>query len=97
MSSQILNLVVFICATVWSNFVAKYGGGWVQFVSMSAFCLTIILFVLYVFQIVPKLSKFMPPKMPWDLSVSTIKLIVLYLHLNIKIGLLAPDRIIMCY
>lgn len=71
-SLQALDLTVFICAVVWTDFVKNYGGGWVQFVSMSALILTVILYTLYVFQVQRKLSKIMPAKAPWDLCVSHI-------------------------
>ena len=61
---QVLCLITFICAT--ANYAwTPYGGGWVQFVSMAAFIITIILFVFHLTNIILKLPG------PWFMIVST--------------------------
>jgi len=58
---QVFSLVTFICATAWYDFV-PLGGGWVQFVSMTALILTTFLYMLYVFRLTSKLSEQIPFK-----------------------------------
>jgi hypothetical protein len=58
---MVFSLVTFICATVWYPFV-PLGGGWVQFVSITAFILSGFLYLLHVFKMSPKLSARMPFK-----------------------------------
>jgi len=65
---QVFSLVTFICATAWSEFV-PLGGGWVQFVAMMAFILTMFLYMLYVFRLTSKLSE----QIPFKFSVSAAK------------------------
>lgn len=50
----VLDLVAFICASVWIHW-APYGGGWVQFVSMAGFITTLLLFGFHLFRIIYKL------------------------------------------
>ena len=62
---QILSLIVFICASVNGDFIPE-GGGWVQFTSITAFILIIVLLVSYVFGFIYNL----PHSVPRDLIVS---------------------------
>ena len=64
---QVLDLIAFICASVWIYW-AAYGGGWVQFVTMAAFITTLLLFGFHLFRIIYKLPG------PWGLIVSFIKI-----------------------
>ncbi|KAL4234133.1 hypothetical protein ACF0H5_005786 [Mactra antiquata] len=50
----VLDIIAFICASVWIHWGA-YGGGWVQFVTMSAFITTLLLFGFHLFRIIYKL------------------------------------------
>ena len=58
-----MDLIAFICASVWIYW-GPYGGGWVQFVTMSAFITTLLLFFFHLFRIIYKLPG------PWGLIVS---------------------------
>ena len=60
---QALALLTFICSIVWYAWTDN-GGGWVQFVSMSAFISTLILFLFYLLGIYGRLPG------PWNLIVS---------------------------
>ena len=65
---QVLGLITFICATVFDYFVTHWGGGWVQFVGITAFLINIILYIMYFFNIMDKL----PATVPMTLIVSTL-------------------------
>ncbi|XP_045191842.2 MARVEL domain-containing protein 1-like isoform X2 [Mercenaria mercenaria] len=65
----ILDIIAFICASIWIHW-GPYGGGWVQFVTMSAFITTLLLFGFHLFRIIYKLPG------PWGL----IELIYLVLY-----------------
>ncbi|CAD5122304.1 DgyrCDS10742 [Dimorphilus gyrociliatus] len=56
----VLSLITFICASVKSSFV-KEGGGWVQFVSMTALIICTVLLIFYVTSLINKLPG------PWPL------------------------------
>lgn len=57
---MIFSLVTFICASCTSYH--KDAAGWIQFVSMTAFVLTAMLYILHAFKLPPKLSKTFPFK-----------------------------------
>ncbi len=61
-----LGLIAFICATASDVFVTHWGGGWVQFVGITAFIINIVLYVMYLFYIMDKL----PASVPMTLIVS---------------------------
>lgn len=56
----VLDVIAFICASYLMGW-AGYGGGWVQFVTMSAFITTLLLFGFHLFRIIYKLPG------PWHL------------------------------
>lgn len=60
-----MSVITFICASVWPYF-SLIGGPWVQFVSITAFLTTLVLFILYLFGIIYKI----PAVIPWVLIVS---------------------------
>lgn len=55
---QGLTLVAFICAIVWVSW-TMFGGGWVQFVTISAFLTTLIWFIIHLIQLVHRLRNWM--------------------------------------
>lgn len=57
---MIFSLVTFICASCTSYH--KDAAGWIQFVSMTAFVLTSMLYIFYVFKLPPKLARTFPFK-----------------------------------
>ncbi|KAH3711041.1 CKLF-like MARVEL transmembrane domain-containing protein 7 isoform X2 [Dreissena polymorpha] len=59
-SECVLDMVGFICASVWIYW-THAGGAWVQFVTISAFITTLILYILHLFRIIYKLPG------PWGL------------------------------
>lgn len=59
----VLSLITFICASVKSEFV-KLGGGWVQFVSMTALIICTVLLIFYLTSLINRLPG------PWPLIVS---------------------------
>ena len=63
---QVLDIIAFICASIHIGW-GPYGGGWVQFVTMSAFITTLLLFGFHLFRIIYKLPG------PWGLIVSNCK------------------------
>ena len=60
---QVLDLIAFICASVYIPW-GPFGGGWVQFVTMAAFITTLLLFGFHLFGVIHKLPG------PWGLIVS---------------------------
>ncbi|KAL3860812.1 hypothetical protein ACJMK2_010878 [Sinanodonta woodiana] len=80
----VLDIIAFICA-VWVYWV-NLGGGWVQFVTMSAFITTLIFFFFHLFRIIYKLPG------PWGL----IELIyyVLYSVMLLIAGIVAAANAI---
>lgn len=65
-----LGLITFICATVFDPFVTYWGGGWVQFVGITAFLLCVLLWFMYFFYIMDKI----PATVPMTLIVSSLSL-----------------------
>jgi len=60
-AEMIFSLVTFICASVYSGFY-YYGMGWVQFVSMTSFLITAILYIFHLFKVPPKFPSSVPFK-----------------------------------
>jgi len=56
----VLSLVSFICATVDEAFVRHKGGGWVQFVSITAFIICIILVIFHMFRLMQQMPSSIP-------------------------------------
>ena len=85
---QVLDLVGFICASVWIYW-AAYGGGWVQFVTMAAFITTLLLFGFHLFRIIYKLPG------PWGLIVSWVKMYntMLKHSVVVEFGLNCPEEL----
>jgi len=59
-AETLLSLITFICATVDEFFVRHKGGGWVQFVSITAFILCIILIILHMFRLMNQMPSSVP-------------------------------------
>lgn len=57
---MVFSLVVFICASV--SALNKDACGWIQFVSMTAFVLTIMLYIFHAFKLPPKFARSIPFK-----------------------------------
>jgi hypothetical protein len=57
---MIFSLITFICASV--NTYGMPAAGWVQFVSMTAFICTIILYIFFLFKLPPKFPRQFPFK-----------------------------------
>ncbi|XP_013403699.1 plasmolipin [Lingula anatina] len=81
----VLSLIVFICASIPLGWVG-YGGGWVQFVSMTAFLTTAAIFVIIFLNILPRLPG------PWTLIlfIYYAVFVVLYLIAAIVCAVRAP-------
>lgn len=79
----VLDLVAFICASVWLNW-ASHGGAWVQFVTMAAFITTLLLYGFHLFRIIYKLPG------PWGL-IELIYYVLFSLMLLIA-GIVAAAR-----
>ncbi|XP_060565397.1 CKLF-like MARVEL transmembrane domain-containing protein 4 isoform X1 [Ruditapes philippinarum] len=79
----VLDIIAFICASIYIHW-GPYGGGWVQFVTMSAFITTLLLFGFHLFRIIYKLPG------PWGL----IELIyyVLYSLMMLIAGIVCAAR-----
>lgn len=56
----VLSLITFICATVDEFFVKYRGGGWVQFVSITAFLICIILTIFHMFRLMQQMPSSIP-------------------------------------
>jgi hypothetical protein len=57
-----LSLVTFICSVIDYSPFTQEGGGWVQFVAITAFMLTGVLFLVHLFKMTPKLTDKIPFK-----------------------------------
>lgn len=57
---MIFSLVVFICAS--ASAYHKDACGWIQFVSMTAFVITVMLYIFHAFKLPPKFAKNIPFK-----------------------------------
>lgn len=58
----VVSIVTFICASIRLGWV-PLGGGWVQFVSMTAFISTFVFFIFHFLNIISKI----PANIPWNL------------------------------
>jgi uncharacterized membrane protein len=65
-SLQVLSLVTFICSVVYYQPFTAMGGGWVQFVAITAFMVTAVLYLIHLFKMVPKFTD----KIPFKFTVS---------------------------
>ncbi|KAK3085369.1 hypothetical protein FSP39_002235 [Pinctada imbricata] len=69
----VLCLITFICASANYAFSCCYGGGWVQFVAMSALITTLLFFLFHLFRVIRKLPG------PWVFIVSASLMLYVYL------------------
>lgn len=59
---MVFSLITFICACVDYTPFTQLGGGWVQFVAITAFMFTGVIFLVHMFRMTPKLSDKIPCK-----------------------------------
>lgn len=68
---QVLDLIAFICASVYIVW-GRYGGGWVQFVTISAFITTLVWFIFYLLKIVHRLPVMWVMIVSWSKTFAKI-------------------------